>query len=172
MSLLLRKNASFENKIRFLFRISILLGMIKQTRKIKHQRRIRVKQSYKLKKNVALILYPKTKKSVLMVMTPLPDHLMSVFYAAFFECLRRVGWVSEAYSIAIESVRQALVAVSDKRLELIEKMLRGAFCLVGPKAIKLSLVEIGKSQLHAKMDTALGSVHFEKDVNYLNPDEK
>ena len=68
-------------------------------------------------------------KSVLLVLTPLPDDFMTVFYSEFVENLKRHQTLSVAYQNAVSKMADVFRDMAEH--ESIFRMINTAFCLLG-----------------------------------------
>jgi hypothetical protein len=109
-------------------------------------------------------------KSVLIVLSPLTDDLMTVFYSEFFENVRKKETISLAYLHAVEKL--ASVFKDSQNHESIFRMLNASFCLIGTQNIKLSIDEIAQSMIQTKVDKILDTINTNENVNYLNLETK
>ena len=115
-------------------------------------------------------------KSVLVVLTPLPDEIVAKFYVAFFDCLKKEHSIGFAYSQAVSKVAMAYLSPPDEsystNYDLIYRMINASFCLLGVSNVKLSINEIGKSMIQTSVNKSISELGLEKSVNYLNLEPK
>ncbi len=109
-------------------------------------------------------------KSILIVLSPLTDDLMTVFYSEFFENLRKNETISIAYLHAVDKL--ASVFKDSPNHESIFRMLNASFCLIGTQNIKLHINEIAQSMIQSKVDKILDNISTNESINHLNLESK
>lgn len=100
-------------------------------------------------------------KSVLLVLSPLIDKLMTSFYSTLFENLKQETEIHQAYS-------KTLLDLSKQHSDLAPIILNSSFCLVGTKPVKISIDQIAKSMAQLNVDKTFEYFKSELNMNYLN----
>lgn len=108
-------------------------------------------------------------KNVLVVLSPLPDKIMTQFFYLFFENLKKELEIPKSYEMALDRISQ-LANSADSTL--VNNLISSSFCLLGTKSIKLCINKIGGSMVQTNVDKSLENIKFETGKNHLNIDSK
>lgn len=106
-------------------------------------------------------------KTILTVLSPLSDTLMTQFYALFFENLKQNNCISNAYH---RSISQLLHSNTSSRL--LTNFIKSSFCLISAGNIYVNLNEIIKCMEQLNIEEMYDYFKTELNVDRLNPDPK
>lgn len=108
-------------------------------------------------------------RTILLILTPIPNKILSEFYKLFYNGFKKKQKLSIAYMNAISDLRKYL---SDNDLNEDFDLILSSICLIGSTNIELSLNEIGDNMLQLDIDKSLESLKTTTKRNYLNYEPK
>jgi len=84
-------------------------------------------------------------QNVLLVFSPIPDHLMTKFYLLFIDNLKKDQLISVAYTEALSK----MISILDSNI--LKQLINASFCLLSTKHVRISINEIAKSMVQSEI---------------------
>ena len=107
-------------------------------------------------------------QALLLILTPLPNHILQEFYKLFYNNIKKPQYLAVAYLNAIHDLVKNLNLNDDDYDLVISSM-----CLISSTNMELSIDDIGKNMLQLKIDQSLDKYKFKTSKeNILNYEPK
>ena len=104
-------------------------------------------------------------RSILLVLTPLEDYLMSMFYKIFLEKLKTFFSIDNAYSAAMQTF-------CELNFSMEAVYLNNSFALLSISSIEVSIIQIIKSMMQLNINKTLDDYQSKNGKHSLNVDQK